>query len=141
MQVSTTSYRGIEVVSIAGVIDSRATGPLCDTLVESVRAGDGMLIVDLSAVHLATRAGVRCFVVAAKLCESAGGAMRICGAHKPIGIVLRNLGFNHLIKQDRTMAESIGALVRDQVNAAAHELFPAFRDRSVADLFPISSAA
>ena len=83
MQVSTTSYRGIEVVSIAGVIDSRATGPLCDTLVESVRAGDGMLIVDLSAVHLATRAGVRCFVVAAKLCESAGGAMRICGAQKP----------------------------------------------------------
>lgn len=122
MNISTAYLRGLLVVSVSGVVDRNATGRLSDALVDCVRKGSGMLIVDLSQVRLMTHAGARAFIVAAKLMESAGGQMRMCGARIPVDIVLRGLGFNHLLKLDATLAASVEALVPNQFGQDGHVL-------------------
>ncbi len=110
MKISVNSVRGVEVVSVSGVVDRRAAGTLSDTLVATVRNGSRALVVDLSEVTLLTHAGAPGLVVAAKLMETARGRMRVAGARPLVAMVLKDLGFNHLLRHDPTVAAAITAL-------------------------------
>lgn len=107
---SVDTVDGIPVVSVSGTVKSRATGPLTDVLTECIGAGGTNLIVDLSQVNGMTHAGARGLIVAAKLMEAARGRMRICGAVQPVETVLTSLGFNHLLKCDPTLRDSVAHL-------------------------------
>lgn len=98
------------IVEIDGVIDSNATGPLCDALVEAVGDGWKKLIVNLAGVPHATHAGVRGLIVAAKLLRNGRGELRVCGANAATGKMLRDLGFHHLLKCDPTVEVSMLAM-------------------------------
>lgn len=98
------------IVEVDGIVDSNATGPLCDTLVEAVGDGWKKLIVNLAGVPYATHAGVRGLIVAARLLRTGRGEMRVCGANAATGKMLRGLGFHHLLKCDPTVEYSILAL-------------------------------
>jgi anti-anti-sigma factor len=110
MRLSIRTLDKVVIVNVAGAVDSHAAGRLYDVLVERTGAGRTMLIVDLSGVHVMTRAGVRGLVVAAKLMQHARGEMRICGAQPSIEALLQNLGFHHLLKCDPTFQASLARL-------------------------------
>lgn len=110
MRLSIRTLDRVVIVNVAGSVDSHASGHLYDVLVERTGAGRTMLIVDLSGVHIMTRAGVRGLVVAAKLMKHARGDMRICGAQRSIEAFLQSLGFNYLLKCDPTLQASLAQL-------------------------------
>jgi hypothetical protein len=56
--------------------------------------------------------------------------MRICGAKTPVDIVVRGLGFNHLLRLDATVADSITALFPDQLTNAVRDRVPTIRNGS-----------
>jgi anti-anti-sigma factor len=130
IQVSTRTLRGCQVASVSGVVDLYSAGALYDALIDCIRKGDEMFIVDLSGVSSMTRAGTRGLVVAAKLLESGGGQMRICGARTAVDAVMRGLGFHHLLNLDVTVAASMSALFPDQSGEAVQNLVPIIRDGS-----------
>jgi anti-anti-sigma factor len=131
IQVSARSLRGCQIASVSGVVDLYAAGVLYDALMGCIRKGDEMLIVDLSGVSRMTRAGTRGLVVAAKLLESGGGQMRICGAKPAVDAVMSGLGFHHLLHMDATVAASMAALFPEQPGEAMQNLVPILRDGSV----------
>lgn len=110
MKLSTRILDRVAIVSVAGAVNSRTAGQLYDGLVERTHEGSSNLIVDLSDVHVMTRAGARGLVVAAKLMQSARGDMRICGAQPSIEGFLHKLGFHHLLKCDPTLEASLARL-------------------------------
>ena len=105
-----TTPDGIVIASVAGTLDRRAAGPLCDALSDCVACGARALIVDLGEVTCLTRAGSRGLVVAARLLHTAGGRMRICAAARPVETLIHELGYDHLLFCDADHATSVARL-------------------------------
>jgi anti-anti-sigma factor len=110
MKLTTRTLDGVHIVAVAGIVDSRTAGQLFDALVARCGGAGRKLAVDLSGVHVMTRAGVRGLVVAAKLTRLAGGELRLCAAQRNVTDLLQGLGFNHLLKCDPTLALAISRL-------------------------------
>jgi anti-anti-sigma factor len=112
MKFSITPVDEFLLVEVAGAVDHNAAGKFYDALVETVGDRSTKLILDLSGVHLLTRAAARGLIVAARLLKSGSGEMRICGAAPPVETGLKSLGFDHLLKFDRSRNASMAALKR-----------------------------
>ncbi|MEQ9607785.1 MAG: STAS domain-containing protein [Kiloniellaceae bacterium] len=110
MQISFKTIDGVVVLSVSGAADSHAAGQLNDTLVRCIADGTKKLIVDLSGVHIMTRAGLRGLIVAAKLMDTAQGQMRICGALRSVDAFLRSRGFTYLLTCDASLQTSLAEL-------------------------------
>jgi anti-anti-sigma factor len=98
IQIGITKIDDILLAELTGTLDCMAAGAVYDALVQPIDENTCRLIVDMSGVTRLTRAGVRGLVVAAKLCTTAGGKMRICSADAPATRLLNNLGFRHLLR-------------------------------------------
>ena len=101
----------VHVLDVHGIIDARASGSFCDTLVGAVQSGQRALIADLSGVSMMTRSGARGLVVAAKLLQAARGDTRIAGATGTVRDLLKSMGYRHLLKCDATLSEAIERIV------------------------------
>jgi len=110
MQISFKTIDGVVVLSVSGAADSHAAGQLSDALVRCIAEGAKKLIVDLSGVHIMTRAGVRGLIVAAMLMDTAQGEMRICGALSSVDAFLRSRGFTYLLTCDASLQASLAEL-------------------------------
>lgn len=110
MQISVTTRRDIRIVAVSGRIDLYSAGSFYDALVEAVGDAHADLIIDLAGVARLTSAGMRGLVVAAKLQQSAGHAIRLCGASAAIKKFLRGRGYNHLLRFEPTVEDAIKAL-------------------------------
>ncbi len=125
MDYSLSRLGAVQIVTLAGPVDRKSAGTLYDVLLKCVGWRGARLAVDLSRVTRLTRAGARGIIVAAKLAEATGGEMRICGAKPMVFVFLRGLGFEPFMKIDRTLAEGLAILGRDDagvLDAAAPEL-------------------
>ncbi len=110
MRLSFRTDDDVTIVSVAGIVDNRTAGQLFNALAGCIGRGSRKLVVDLSGVHVVTRAGVRGFIAAARLMQNAGGHLRICAAIPPVGAYLQSLGFSHLLKCDPTLREPLAQL-------------------------------
>ncbi|MGD1876258.1 MAG: STAS domain-containing protein [Kiloniellaceae bacterium] len=110
MQISYETIDGVAILGVTGAVDSHAAGQLSDALVQCISGGAKKMIVNLSGVHIMTRAGFRGLVVAAKLMETAQGEMRICGALRSVDDFLRRSGFTYLLTCDVTLQASLNEL-------------------------------
>lgn len=102
--------KGVLVVGPHGTLDSRSTGPLCDALVAAIREGWRHVAVDLSALDMQTRAGIRGLIVGAKLMQAAGGELRLCGATPDKESFLTQASFEHLLAFERSIQAAVRAL-------------------------------
>ncbi len=110
MQISVTTRRDIRILAVSGRIDLYSAGSFYDALVEAVGDAHADLIIDLAWVARLTSAGMRGLVVAAKLQQSAGHTIRICGATAAIMKFLRGRGYDHLLRFEPTVEDAIKAL-------------------------------
>ena len=110
MQILVTTHRDIRIVAVSGRIDLYSAGSFYDALVEAVGDAQADLVIDLTGVVRLTSAGMRGLVVAAKLQQSAGHAIRICGATAAIKWFLRGRGYNHLLRFEPTVEDAIKTL-------------------------------
>lgn len=110
MDVSVSHQGNICIVTLSGLIDARTTGPLCDTLVAETRKGARHFVVDFARQTSITRAGIRGFVVAAKLLRGVRGEIRICGLTRDVDHFVRGVGFSHLLVLDDDRASALANL-------------------------------
>jgi anti-anti-sigma factor len=113
VELTSTTLDGHAIVWISGVMDSRASGQVYDTLVQCIVEGRDSLIVELSGVPRISRAGARGLIVAARLIQPGRGCMRICGANASVESFLQQLGFGNLLKIDPTLEVSMAELAGD----------------------------
>lgn len=100
MKTSTTHFDDLTVVTVSGIVDSRGAGRLYDVLVDAAKRG-GTLVVDIAGMTRLTRAGVRGFIVAARLARGWRREMWIRNASSETEEVLSGLGFSSLLRFER----------------------------------------
>jgi anti-sigma B factor antagonist len=110
MQISVTTNGDIRILAVSGRIDLYSAGSFYDALVEAVGDAQADLVIDLTAIARLTSAGMRGLVVAAKLQQSAGHAIRICCATAAIKKFLRGRGYDNLLRFEPTVEDAIKAL-------------------------------
>jgi anti-anti-sigma factor len=110
MTYAVSTVDELKIVEISGVVNSLTAGRVYDVLVAAAGDGETKLIVDMSGVHLITRAGIRGLVVAARLMKPGRGAMRVCGGNRAVAALIRGLGLPHLLKCDPAIEMSVLAL-------------------------------
>ncbi|MEM6467622.1 MAG: STAS domain-containing protein [Pseudomonadota bacterium] len=92
-------------VKLYGRLDSQSAGPIYDTLVGLGSLGPGKVIVNMSSVTVATRAGCKGLIVAAKMLHArTGQKLSIYGASGQVGTVLDQSGYEHLMEVQRHAA-------------------------------------
>lgn len=112
LTISCSWEEDVIVVSLAGGLVGRTSGDLFDALTRLVKCGARKLILDVSRVRVANRAGLRSFIVTAKMLQSNGGQMRIVGARAGVLDALEGLSLGHLIHLDETRTKAEVALAR-----------------------------
>lgn len=110
MQMGVVPAGDVLIVTLGGLIDASATGPLCDALVAHVRAGWRRIVIELGAGAEVTRPGLRGFVVAAKLLQARQGQLRICGATAATEAFAERESFRHLLRFDPERAVSLARI-------------------------------
>ncbi len=110
MRLSVTHRDDVTVVAISGTIAHDETGDLLDSLVTLVGRGGGGIVLDLASLTRISRAAMRGIVVAAKMLDADGRAMRICHARDTVASALAALGYAHLLHLDATLGDSLAAL-------------------------------
>lgn len=114
IQITITELDDVLLAELSGTLDCMAAGPVYDALVQRIDQTACRLIVDMTGVTRLTRAGVRGLVVAAKLCVTAGGKMRICGADPAASLLLNSLGFRNILRLEPSIETAILALGTSQ---------------------------
>ncbi len=87
----------VQVVNVAGELDSKTVGPAIDEFVNIIRRGPYRLVFNVEGLQVITRAGLRAFIVASRYARSLRGNVAICS---PDCIVERHLtrsGFKSLL--------------------------------------------
>ncbi len=110
MQISVTTRRDILILAVSGRIDLYSAGSFYDALIEAVGNAQADLVIDLTRVVHLTSAGMRGLVVVAKLQQSAGRAIRLCGVTAAIKTFLRGRGYDYLLRFEPTVEDAIKAL-------------------------------
>ncbi len=107
MEISTREAYGVQIVDMKGRLDSRTAGPSSDELVRIAKGENKQVLINLGELEFITSAGLRVLLVAAKLLQTSGGALKLCNANEMVQQVLETSGFNSLLKLYPTEADAI----------------------------------
>src|SRR4051794_18554023 len=109
MQIATRKVHDVQVVDLAGSLDSRAAGDIGDRLVEIAQAPEKHVLLNLEKVEFVSSAGLRIILRAAKLMQHRDGEMKICGAVPVVREVMETSGFDSLLKLYDTEKEAFAS--------------------------------
>ncbi|MEM1274061.1 MAG: STAS domain-containing protein [Pseudomonadota bacterium] len=99
MEISIENAGPFTRVRLYGRLDGKGMGSIYDTIVGLGSLGPGKLIVNLSDVDQATRAGTRALIIAAKMRHTRiGEKLVIEDASPEIAAVLKGSGVDHFIE-------------------------------------------
>lgn len=108
MQISTRTSNGIQIVAIAGNLDS-TTSPEAQKALEAVVAGAKMVALDFSELDYISSAGLRVLLGAAKQLRGSGGTLRMFGLNQSVREVFEISGFSAILAVYPSEAEALGA--------------------------------
>jgi len=109
MEIQTRRAGDVLVVDMTGRLESRTSGPVATELNRIAQGGDRKILLNVKGLEYVSSAGLRAILVAAKLVQVNGGAVKICGANDTVRHVMEVSGFNSLLNLYDTEATALGA--------------------------------
>ncbi|MBN9525923.1 MAG: STAS domain-containing protein [Alphaproteobacteria bacterium] len=110
MDISDTQVNGIQVLDVAGRIDSGTAKSLEDKVVGFLDGGTKALVIDLSKVEFVSSAGLRVFLLAAKRLKAVGGKYGLAGLQPSVREVFEVSGFSKIFSLFADRAEALDRL-------------------------------
>lgn len=107
---------------LRGTLAASSAASAYDAIVAAAAAPGRQVHLDLSGLEDATRAGCRAVLVAAKLLHGRGGRMTIFGARPRVELVLKNAGFDAVLRFRDASAPSGGASAQGPTSSRLHEV-------------------
>lgn len=97
MTISTESFKRVDVVSVAGRIDS-STAPEFDATLKHIYRENGRhnIVVELSGAQYMSSAGLRAIVAAHRDCKKKGGDVRLAAPSERVTEVLSLAGLDSI---------------------------------------------
>jgi sigma-B regulation protein RsbU (phosphoserine phosphatase) len=98
MEIRTRRVGDVLVVDMVGRLDSRTAGPASTELNQIAQGGHGKLVLNVQGLEYISSAGLRAILVAAKLVQAHGGAMKVCDANATVKRVMEVSGMSSLLR-------------------------------------------
>lgn len=97
MEIRTRHVRDVMVADMIGRLDSRTSGPASAELNRIAQVANCKVLLNVDKLEYVSSAGLRAILVAAKLAQVNGGAIKICRANATVKQVMEVSGFNSLL--------------------------------------------
>jgi anti-anti-sigma factor len=97
MEIQTRHVRDVVVVDMIGRLDSRTSGPASTELNKLAQIANCKVLMNVDKLEYVSSAGLRAILVAAKLAQVNGGAVKICRANATVKQVMEVSGFSSLL--------------------------------------------
>src|SRR5215468_10852098 len=98
MEMNMRRVKDVLVVDMIGRLESRTAGPVSTELTRIVQGGDRKVLLNVDKLEYVSSAGLRAILVAAKLVQVNGGAIKICRANPTVARVMEVSGFSSLLQ-------------------------------------------
>jgi anti-anti-sigma factor len=92
MEIRTRRVGDVTVADLTGRLDSRTSGPASTELNPLAQAANAKLLLNVAGLEYVSSAGLRAILVAAKLADVNGGALKVCDANPRCGTSWRCRG-------------------------------------------------
>jgi anti-anti-sigma factor len=109
MEIRTRRVGDVTVADMTGRLDSRTSGPVSTELNQLAQHASGKLLLNVAGVDFVSSAGLRAILVAAKLADVNGGALKVCDANPAVTHVMEVSGMHSLLHLHATEAEALAA--------------------------------
>jgi anti-anti-sigma factor len=97
MEIRTRRVGDVLIVDMVGRLDSRTAGPASTELNQIAQGGHGKLVLNVHGLEYLSSAGLRAILVAAKLVQVHGGAIKVCDANATVKRVMEVSGMSSLL--------------------------------------------
>jgi anti-anti-sigma factor len=111
MEIRTRRMSDVLIVDMVGRLDSRTAGPASTELNQIAQGGHGKLVLNVHGLEYVSSAGLRAILVAAKLVQVHGGAIKICDANATVKQVMEVSGMSSLLHLYGTEKDALAAFV------------------------------
>jgi sigma-B regulation protein RsbU (phosphoserine phosphatase) len=109
MEIRTRRLGDVLIADMVGRLDSRTAGPASTELNQIAQGGHGKLVLNVHGLEYVSSAGLRAILVAAKLIQVHGGAMKICDANATVKHVMEVSGMSSLLHLYDTEKDALAA--------------------------------
>jgi len=109
MEISVESLKRVEVVTVAGRVDSSNYDQLDKQLEDLMSAGRHSLVMEMSGVEYISSAGLRALVGAYRTCRRHGGTLVISNPSKRVAEVLDLAGLDTLFQVYGDTTSAVGS--------------------------------
>ena len=106
LNISVESFKRVNLVKVAGRVDSSNASQLDNQLKELMSNGRYKLVLDLSQVNYLSSAGLRTMVGAVRECKKHRGDVRLANVSERVAEVLKLAGLDAIFQtfEDKTAA-------------------------------------
>jgi anti-anti-sigma factor len=111
MEIQTRRVRDVVVVDMIGRLDSRTAGPASTELNKIAQVANCKVLLNVDKLEYVSSAGLRAILVAAKLNQVNGGAIKICRPNATVKQVMEVSGFHSLLHLYDTEENALAAFV------------------------------
>ncbi|MBK8988299.1 MAG: STAS domain-containing protein [Chloroflexi bacterium] len=98
MDVRTSRYHNVAILSVNGRLDALSTPLLTQTIQEQIAAGTIFLVADLQKVDYLSSAGIKTLLKGTQQVRRQGGDLRIASPRAQVKFVLHLAGVESVIK-------------------------------------------
>ena len=98
MNIDTRQVYDVQVVDMAGKLDTTTSGDAGDRLVSIAQGDATQVVLNLEKLDYVSSAGLRVILRASKLLQGRNGELKICQANGLVQEVLETSGFHSLLK-------------------------------------------
>ena len=109
MEVNITTKNGINIVELAGKLDSSTASDVQDKIIAIIEPGC-KLVLDMSKCTFVSSAGLRVLLILFKRLKTNDGKGVVCGLSDEIKDVMEMTGFDDMFDDYPTLDKSIDAL-------------------------------
>ncbi len=97
MEISMEARDNLLIARPEGRLDSGTSASFENQLIDQVQTPDGSVIIDFSALHYVSSAGLRSILILAKAAEAAGCKLCLAGLSAEILEIFQTTGFHNII--------------------------------------------
>jgi phosphoserine phosphatase RsbU/P len=109
IEIRTRTLGDVLVADMVGRLDSRTAGPASPELNKIAQGGQAKLILNVHGLEYVSSAGLRAMLVAAKVAQAHGGAIKICDANATVEQVMEVSGMSSLLHLHATEKDALAA--------------------------------
>ena len=116
MEIEKEKNKDLLIYRLSGKIDSNSSTDFEKDIFESINSGVAKILIELGKVSYISSAGLRVFLVSAKMLRTKSGIISFCNLNETTKNILEISGFSGIFKIYETETEAVTDITNKRVH-------------------------